>query len=125
MKRLLEDENFVTLLRAESIKDTPSHLAERIGQKGFSVTLPANVGFELKTVVVHITSITARGALTAEVRKSRKYRQITASMAHVGLVEPLVVTPVGDGLTVRVDCDIGGRRNLVRGVGFGAKVMCD
>jgi ParB family chromosome partitioning protein len=31
MKRLLQDENFVTLLRAESIQDIPSHLAESIG----------------------------------------------------------------------------------------------
>jgi hypothetical protein len=31
MKRLLQDENFVTLLRAESIHDIPSNLAERIG----------------------------------------------------------------------------------------------
>jgi len=31
MKRLLEDENFVTLLRAESIQDIPKHLAERVG----------------------------------------------------------------------------------------------
>jgi len=31
MKRLFQDENFVTLLRAESIQDIPSHLAERIG----------------------------------------------------------------------------------------------
>lgn len=31
MKRLLEDENYVTLLRAESIQTIPKHLAERIG----------------------------------------------------------------------------------------------
>ncbi len=31
MKRLLADENFVTLLRAESIQDIPSHFAERMG----------------------------------------------------------------------------------------------
>ena len=31
MKRVLQDENFVTLLRAESIEDIPSHLADRIG----------------------------------------------------------------------------------------------
>lgn len=31
MKRLLQDENFVTLLRAESIQDIPKHLADRIG----------------------------------------------------------------------------------------------
>jgi ParB family chromosome partitioning protein len=30
MKRLLQDENFVTLLRAESIQDIPKHLADRI-----------------------------------------------------------------------------------------------
>ena len=30
MKRLLGDENFVTLLRAESIQDIPSHFAERM-----------------------------------------------------------------------------------------------
>jgi ParB family chromosome partitioning protein len=30
MKRLLQDENFVTLLRAESIQDIPKHLAVRI-----------------------------------------------------------------------------------------------
>jgi ParB family chromosome partitioning protein len=31
MKRLLQDENFVTLLRAETIQDIPKHLADRIG----------------------------------------------------------------------------------------------
>jgi len=31
MKRLLQDENFVTLLRAESIQDIPKHLADRMG----------------------------------------------------------------------------------------------
>jgi len=31
MKRLLEDEHYVTLLRAESIQTIPKHLAERIG----------------------------------------------------------------------------------------------
>jgi ParB family chromosome partitioning protein len=31
MKRLLQDEHFVTLLRAESIHDIPSHLADRVG----------------------------------------------------------------------------------------------
>jgi ParB family transcriptional regulator, chromosome partitioning protein len=30
MKRLLQDENFVTLLRAESIQDIPKHLADRM-----------------------------------------------------------------------------------------------
>jgi ParB family chromosome partitioning protein len=30
MKRILGDENFATLLRAESLHDIPAHLAERI-----------------------------------------------------------------------------------------------
>jgi hypothetical protein len=64
---------------------------------------PANVGFELKTVLLSITSITARAPLAAEVRKSRKYRQIAASIAHVGLVEPLVVSATGDGKFLLLD----------------------
>ena len=50
-----------------------------------------------------IASITARGTLAPEVRKSRKYRQIAASIAHVGLVEPLVVSPVGDETFLLLD----------------------
>jgi ParB family chromosome partitioning protein len=30
MKRLLQDENFVTLLRAEAIQDITKHLSERM-----------------------------------------------------------------------------------------------
>jgi ParB-like chromosome segregation protein Spo0J len=67
------------------------------------VTLPPNVGFELKTVVIPIASITARGTLTAEARKSRKYRQIAASIAHVGLEEPLIVSPARDGIYLLLD----------------------
>lgn len=67
------------------------------------MTLPPNVGFELKTVVIPIASITARGTLTAEARKSRKYRQIAASIAHVGLEEPLIVSPARDGIYLLLD----------------------
>jgi hypothetical protein len=61
------------------------------------VNSPANVGFELKTVLLPIASINTRGALSAEVRKSRKYKQIAASIAYLGLVEPLVVSAISDG----------------------------
>jgi hypothetical protein len=57
----------------------------------------ANVGFELKTVLLPIASIATRGTLTTEIRKSRKYKQIAASIVYLGLVEPLVVAPIGDG----------------------------
>src|ERR1035441_9505122 len=72
-------------------------------RKGFSMNTPANVGFEIKTMLLSITSITARAPLAAEVRKSRKHRQIAASIAHVGLVEPLVVSATGDGKFLLLD----------------------
>jgi hypothetical protein len=67
------------------------------------VTLSTRVGFELRTVMLPIVSISARGMLTSEVRKSRKYRQIASSIARVGLVEPLVVSPIGDGTFLLLD----------------------
>ena len=67
------------------------------------MNLSANVGFELKTVLLPIASITTRGTLTTEVRKSRKYKQIAASIAYLGLVEPLVVSPIGDGKFLLLD----------------------
>lgn len=50
-----------------------------------------------------IASIAARTTPTAEVRKSRKYRQIAASIAHLGLVEPLVVSRGKDGTFLLLD----------------------
>jgi hypothetical protein len=63
----------------------------------------ANIGFELKLVFLAVDYILPRTAVTAEVRKSRKYRQIAASMAHLGIVEPLVVSAVGDGTYLLLD----------------------
>jgi RepB plasmid partitioning protein/ParB-like nuclease domain len=67
------------------------------------VNSSTNIGFELRTVLLPIASITTRGTLTTELRKSRKYKQIAASIAHLGLVEPLVVSPVGDGKFLLLD----------------------
>jgi RepB plasmid partitioning protein/ParB-like nuclease domain len=47
--------------------------------------------------------ITARTMPATEMRKSRKYRQIAASIAHLGLVEPLVVSPNKDGSFLLLD----------------------
>jgi hypothetical protein len=60
-------------------------------------------GFELRTVLLPISSVIARMVLTTEVRKSKKYKQIAASIQHVGLVEPLVVSPLGDGTYLLLD----------------------
>lgn len=55
------------------------------------MTEAAKLGFELKTVELPTESIVPRTQITQEIRKSKKYKQIYASIEHVGLVEPLVV----------------------------------
>jgi ParB-like chromosome segregation protein Spo0J len=67
------------------------------------VTTSAKIGFELNIVMLSISSITARVTVAQEVRRSRKYKQIASSIEHVGLVEPLVVSPVGDGTFLLLD----------------------
>ena len=61
------------------------------------------VAFELKTVLIPIVAISPKADFIPEVRKSRKYRQIAASIEHVGLIEPLIVSPVGDGTFLLLD----------------------
>ena len=63
----------------------------------------ATVAFELKTLLLPITKIVSRIVITDEVRKSKKYRQIAASIEHVGLIEPLVVSPSRDGEFLLLD----------------------
>lgn len=65
--------------------------------------MPADVAFELRTVLLPIASIAARTSITQETRKSKKYRQIAASIEHVGLIEPLVVSPRDDGTFLLLD----------------------
>ena len=63
----------------------------------------AELAFELKTVLVPIASISTKTALSQETRKSKKYRQIAASIEHVGLIEPLVVSPLDGGTFLLLD----------------------
>ena len=63
----------------------------------------ANIGFDHNVVVISIAPITTRGTVTQEVLKSKKYRQIASSIEHLGLVEPLVVSPIGDGAFLLLD----------------------
>ena len=67
------------------------------------MTSSATIGFDLKTVLLPTSAITARTIPTEEVRKSRKYRQIAASIKHLGVVEPLVVSAVADGTFLLLD----------------------
>lgn len=50
------------------------------------------LGFESDCVTVPVAAVLPVRALSASVKSSRKYRQITASIKEVGLVEPPVVT---------------------------------
>lgn len=77
----------------------------------------ATLAFELKTVLIPIAKIVPRVAVTEETRKSKKYRQIAASIEHVGLIEPLVVSPRDTGDYLLLDgalrLDILGRRQQI------------
>lgn len=65
--------------------------------------ISADIAFQLKTVLLPIASISVRTSITQETRKSKKYRQIAASIEHVGLIEPLVVSPGDDGTFLLLD----------------------
>ena len=51
--------------------------------------------FQPRTYILPIVSITPVRDIPESLRTSQKYRQIAASIEHVGLVEPLVVYPAG------------------------------
>ena len=80
----------------------------------------ATLAFELKTVLLPIATIVPRVDVTDETRKSKKYRQIAASIEHVGLIEPLVVSrrKEGDFLlldgTLRLDILVRRQESEVR-----------
>ena len=51
--------------------------------------------FDQKVVVLPIDHVVHQREITAELRNTATYRRISASVQHVGLVEPLVVYPRG------------------------------
>lgn len=57
------------------------------------------IAFEQRIRLVSLDQILPSKMLTASVIDSAKYRRIAASVAEVGLVEPLVVTQVKSGST--------------------------
>lgn len=63
----------------------------------------ANLAFELKTVLLPIASISTRNDFPPEDRRSSKYKQIAASIEHVGLIEPLVVSAQSNGSFLLLD----------------------
>jgi len=55
--------------------------------------MPVKQAFQPEIVPINITEITPIKTMTAASRKTDTYQRIAASMAHVGLIEPLVVFP--------------------------------
>lgn len=60
-----------------------------------SSPVTVKTAFQPKVFTLAVASITALREVTPAVRTSQKYRQIAASLQHVGLIEPLVVFPAG------------------------------
>jgi hypothetical protein len=59
--------------------------------------MPVKQGFQPDIITIPITKITPLKVMTAGYRKTPTYRRIAASMASVGLIEPLVVFPSTSG----------------------------
>jgi RepB plasmid partitioning protein/ParB-like nuclease domain len=53
--------------------------------------------FEKQIVMLPLDIIVPQRTITADHRKADFYRQLTASLKHIGLIEPLVVYPRGPG----------------------------
>ena len=72
--------------------------------------------FQLNVVVLKIAKLKPSRQIETRERKEQKYRQIEASLASVGLVEPLVVFPTGKGIFRVLDghkrLDILSRQNV-------------
>jgi ParB-like chromosome segregation protein Spo0J len=72
--------------------------------------------FQLNVVVLKIVNLKPSRQIETRERKEQKYRQIETSLANVGLVEPLVVFPIGKGIYRVLDghkrLDILSRQNV-------------
>jgi hypothetical protein len=65
--------------------------------------MPVKRAFQPEIVSISITEIVPIKTVTAAYRKTDSYRRIAASMAHVGLIEPLIVFPTTKGTYVLLD----------------------
>ena len=59
--------------------------------------------FEKRVVVLPLDIIVPQKTVTKGQRGGDFYRQITASLKHIGLIEPLVVCPKGPGNYLLLD----------------------
>lgn len=59
--------------------------------------------FRPDIVLLEIARLTPSREITAVIRQETKYRQIAASLEHVGMIEPVVVFPAGRGKHLILD----------------------
>jgi len=59
--------------------------------------------FRPDIVILEVARLTPLKEISAAMRKDKKYKQIAASLTHVGLIEPIVVFPAGRGKYLVLD----------------------
>ena len=65
--------------------------------------MPVKRAFQPEIIPISITEITPIKTMTSTYRKTSTYRRIAASMATVGLIEPLIVFPTTTGNYILLD----------------------
>ena len=92
--KLLADEHFLTLLRAESLETMPKFLWSKLTPSNKTNHMSnAKIGFEMKKIRLLLENILPVRQITEAQKKANRYETILASLKVVGLVEPLVVFP--------------------------------
>ena len=64
---------------------------------------PVKAAFRPDMVILDIARLTPLKEITPAMRRDRKYKQIAASLTHVGLIEPIVVFSAGRGKYLVLD----------------------
>ena len=67
------------------------------------MSAPVKAAFRPDIVMMEIARLTPLKEVTDVTRKDKKYKQIAASLTHVGLIEPIVVFPAGRGKFLVLD----------------------
>ena len=62
-----------------------------------------NTAFELESVFVELANILPVKKFTEDIKKTRKYRQIAASIQEIGIIEPPVVARQRNGVFLMLD----------------------
>ena len=62
-----------------------------------------NTAFELESVFVELANILPVKKFTKDIKKTRKYRQIAASIQEIGIIEPPVVARQRNGVFLMLD----------------------